>query len=426
LVLEAADVGVLRGELHRALIAVEHAGNRVLGLLQGVLGRRAHLDRAGRRLAVVILAHREQALLHLGDGVGLEDVDRDAARLRVAQGLRLAPEVGAERHDGVGVGQLLGYRHPRPRLPYRLFQPLPRDPERVEAPKGLVAPRRPTSFRGTAPALPAASRARALAGGEGRGRGRLLDDAHLVVLAQLAHFGGHLVAAQERIDRLGDVAVDGDALPALDLDDDVEGRRRLALEDRLLRAAAARFLIAERDRLDAADEVGQRRVQHQVFQLGAVRGGDELHPALGDRARRGGLELRADLVDDDHLGHVVLDGLDHHGVLERRLRHLHAARLADGRVRDIAVARDLVRRVDDDDALVHVVGQHARDLAQHGRLADARPAEEQRAAPGLDQVLDYLDRAEDGAADAAGETDDAPAAVADARDAVQRALDAGA
>ena len=36
------------------------------------------------------------------------------------------------------------------------------------------------------------------------------------------------------------------------------------------------------------------------------------------------------------------------------------------------------------------------------------------------------DRAEDGAADAAGEADDPAAAVADARDAVQRALDAGA
>ena len=44
----------------------------------------------------------------------------------------------------------------------------------------------------------------------------------------------------------------------------------------------------------------------------------------------------------------------------------------------------------------------------------------------LDQVADDLDRAEDGAADAAGQADDLAAAVADGRDAVQRALDAGA
>ena len=71
-------------------------------------------------------------------------------------------------------------------------------------------------------------------------------------------------------------------------------------------------------RLDAADQVRQRRVQHQVFERVAVRGGDELHAALGDRARRGRLELGADLVDDDDLGHVVLDRLDHHRVLQRR------------------------------------------------------------------------------------------------------------
>ena len=95
-------------------------------------------------------------------------------------------------------------------------------------------------------------------------------------------------------------------------------------------------------------------------------------------------------------------------------------------MRDVAVAGDLVRGVDDDHALVHLVGEHARDLAQHRRLADAGAAEQQHALPALHDVLDRRDRAEDGAADAAGEADDAPAAVADAGDAVQRALDAGA
>ena len=54
------------------------------------------------------------------------------------------------------------------------------------------------------------------------------------------------------------------------------------------------------------------------------------------------------------------------------VRDLHPAGLADGRVRDVAVAGDLVAGVDDHDALAHVVGQDARGLAQHRRLADAR------------------------------------------------------
>ena len=46
--------------------------------------------------------------------------------------------------------------------------------------------------------------------------------------------------------------------------------------------------------------------------------------------------------------------------------------------------------------------------------------------PRLDDVLDDVDRAVDRPADAAGQADDVPAAVADGGDAVQRALDAGA
>ena len=45
--------------------------------------------------------------------------------------------------------------------------------------------------------------------------------------------------------------------------------------------------------------------------------------------------------------------------------------------------------------------------------------------PALDDVFDDLDRAVDGPAHAAGQADDAPFAVADGGDAVQRARDAG-
>jgi hypothetical protein len=93
---------------------------------------------------------------------------------------------------------------------------------------------------------------------------------------------------------------------------------------------------------------------------------------------------------------------------------------------NIAVSRDLIRRIDDNHSLVQFVCEEARDLPQHRRLAHAGPPEEKDALPGAHQVLDDADRAKHGAADTAGETDDLALPIADARDAMQRALDAGA
>ena len=64
-------------------------------------------------------------------------------------------------------------------------------------------------------------------------------------------------------------------LPVLDLDENVEGGRRLALEDRLLGAPAARLLVGEGDALDATQEVVQGRVHEQVLErlaMGGLRG----------------------------------------------------------------------------------------------------------------------------------------------------------
>ena len=73
-----------------------------------------------------------------------------------------------------------------------------------------------------------------------------------------------------------------------------------------------------------------------------------------------------------------------------------------------------------------LLGQDARRFAQHGGFADARPAQQQDALAALDDVFDDVDGAVHGAAHAAGEADHVAAPVADAADAVQRALHAGA
>ena len=125
------------------------------------------------------------------------------------------------------------------------------------------------------------------------------------------------VAAQQRVDDFADVLVDREPVAILNLDQHVERRRRLALEHGLARAAAARFLIGERHGGDAAHQVGEGRVHQQVLERLAVRGADQLHAALGDRARGQRFGLGADLVDHDDLRHVVLDRLDHHVVLQR-------------------------------------------------------------------------------------------------------------
>jgi hypothetical protein len=106
--------------------------------------------------------------------------------------------------------------------------------------------------------------------------------------------------------------VDREAVAILDLDGDVEGGRGLALQHGFLRAPPLGFLIGERHALDAADEVVERWVHHQVLDGVAVRGADQLDAALGDGARGQRLLLGRDLVDDDDFGHVVLHRFDHH------------------------------------------------------------------------------------------------------------------
>ena len=78
---------------------------------------------------------------------------------------------------------------------------------------------------------------------------------------------------------------------------------------------------------------------------------------------------------------------------------MRPARAADTGMRNVTVTRDLVRCVDDDHALVEVVRHEARDLPQHRRLADARPAEQEDALLCPHEVLDDADRPEDGAPD---------------------------
>mmetsp|Transcript_8351 Transcript_8351/g.38043 ORF Transcript_8351/g.38043 Transcript_8351/m.38043 type:complete len:446 (-) Transcript_8351:530-1867(-) len=252
---------------------------------------------------------------------------------------------------------------------------------------------------------------------------------HRAVEANLASVlvpGAHLhhgpAAGEHLVDTLLDVVRDPHRA-LVHLDEDGKGGGRLTLHDGLLASPRARLVVAQRHRLHAADEVSQRGVLDEVLQELAVRCAHELHAALRDGPARDGFRLCADLIDDDHLRHVVLHRLDHDLVLLRRVGHLHATRAADGAVGNVSVAADLVAGVDDHDPLTELIGENTRDLADHGGLADARPAEEQDGLVARQHVLNHLHVASHRPADPAGEPHDLSTPVPDGRYAVQGTLD---
>ena len=78
---------------------------------------------------------------------------------------------------------------------------------------------------------------------------------HGALIVENAPLDGDGVSPQHPVDRVGDVGVDGEVAPALDLDERVEGGRGPSFEDGLLGAAPLGLLVAQGHRVDAADQV---------------------------------------------------------------------------------------------------------------------------------------------------------------------------
>jgi len=150
------------------------------------------------------------------------------------------------------------------------------------------------------------------------------------------------IAAQQRVNGCRNIFMHKDVIAVNDLHHHVKRWRRLSLQDALLRASSSRFVVAKRHALNPADQVGERWVQHQVVQAVAMCRTDQLNATFCDGSRRDRFRLGADLVDDDHLWHVILHRLDHHEVLSLWRAHLHPARLPNRWVWDVAVASDLI------------------------------------------------------------------------------------
>src|SRR4029077_15823611 len=97
----------------------------------------------------------------------------------------------------------------------------------------------------------------------------------------------------------------------------------------------------------------------------------------------------------------------------------HSPGAADAGMRDVAIAADLVRRVDDHHTLAQLVREQPRALSQHRGLADTGPPEQQDALAADHYVSDDLAGAGDRAADAHRKARDAARAVAGDRPAVE-------
>jgi len=122
---------------------------------------------------------------------------------------------------------------------------------------------------------------------------------------------------------------------------------------------------------------------------------------------------------------MVLDRFDHHLVLERCGWNLHPSGGADARVRNVAIAGDFIAGVDDHNTLSDFIGEDAGHFAEFGGLTDAWTTQQQDRLPGANDIVDDVDGAFEGAADAAGETDHLVVAVSHTRDAMERSLDSG-
>src|SRR5581483_9980858 len=368
---------------------------------QTPLRRLAHLAR-------LLLVGGFQGQHHIGIGHIAGDVGRDAA---FGDGPIQAAAADAIRKDADGGGQRLRYRRASRRetggraLGFGVFVRLLLFRRRGAGEAVRRRPGHAVNALDALPGLPVGTGAASFVGifavedfaDRRAGVLRSLHDLDLALIVADANLRARRHPAQQAVYRLLYVQMDGELVHLHDLDDDIEGRGGFALQHGLLRAAPLGLVVGERDGVDAADEVGERRVHHQVFEAVAVRRADQLHAALGDGARRKRLLLRADLVNHDHFRHVVFDGLDHDAVLLFGRGDLHPAGASDARMRNIAVARDLIAGVYDDDALLQFLGEDAGHFAQLGGLAATGPTEQQDALAALDDVLDDVYGSVDGA-----------------------------
>jgi len=118
-------------------------------------------------------------------------------------------------------------------------------------------------------------------------------------------------AVEDHIDSFPNVAMNGKRIAA-DFDHAIESGWSAAFESRFVLVRTSGAVIANRCRLDTADNVAHRRVLQNTLQTMAMDRCDYTNATLSDCATRPRIFGTAKLIDDDDLGRVVAHGLEHH------------------------------------------------------------------------------------------------------------------
>jgi hypothetical protein len=177
--------------------------------------------------------------------------------------------------------------------------------------------------------------------------------------------------------------------------------------------------------VNPAKQIRESGIHQEVVERIAVRRRNQLHAALSNGSRRLRFGLRPDFIDHDNFGHVVFNRLDHHGMLQIGSWNLHPPARADAWMRNIAITADFVGSIDNNHTLDHFSGQDASGFAEKRGLSDSRTTQQQQALSGFDNISQDIHGAEHSAAHSTGQPNDDLAPVANRRDSMQRALDAG-
>src|SRR6266581_2137324 len=152
----------------------------------------------------------------------------------------------------------------------------------------------------------------------------------------------------------------------------------------------------------------------------------KLHAAFSDSARGGGFQLCSNFIYDDYLGHMVFDGLDHHRVLFRSARHLHAAGAPNTVMRNIPITRDFIGGIDDHYSFIGFVREDARYFTKQSSFPHTWTTKNQDGLTLFDNITDQGNTAEYRSTNTAGQADNFPFTVAQCADPVKRPLDTSA
>jgi hypothetical protein len=152
----------------------------------------------------------------------------------------------------------------------------------------------------------------------------------------------------------------------------------------------------------------------------------KLHTAFRDGASGGRFQFGTNFIYDNYLGHVILDGLNHHRVLFYRAGHLHTTRTSNTRMGDIPITRDFIGGIDDHHPFIGFVREDAGYFTQQGGFTHTWATKNQDGLTLFDNITNQANTAEYRSTNTAGQADNLSLAVAYSANTMKRSLNTSA